>query len=54
MKVYVCYFTAQWEGCSSPVAAFSTKEQAEEYCEKYETDNDWCNFEELELNKETK
>lgn len=48
MKIYICYEFSPFEGCSKPLAAFSTKEAAELYCQdmareaySYRDNYDW-------------
>lgn len=35
MKVFVVYERFQWEGCSEPLAAFSTIEKAERWADEF-------------------
>ena len=51
MKVYVCYKSYSYEGCSLPLAVFDSREKAEDWVFKnnkpYSSID--CDFEELEI-----
>lgn len=45
MKIYVCYYDWDYEGCTIPEAAFKREEDAKAWCES----RSYSEYEELEL-----
>lgn len=50
MKIFVCYKSWDYEGCSPPIEAFLNEEEAKEWCELNKTSFfQNADYEELEI-----
>lgn len=49
MKVYVCYYAYDFEGCSDPQRVFTKREDAESWQEKHKHQADDVGYVELDI-----
>lgn len=47
MKIYVCYFSSMWEGCTLPCAAFEKEEDAINWVSSQ--NDEYADYHEVEL-----